>query len=621
MRDKFESLYERELFAIRQLAVEFARERPKIADRLLLSRDTGESIDPHVERLIQAFSFLTARVRLKIEDDFPELTDALLGVLYPHYLAPIPSIGIAEFALDPARGVAESGYVLPRHTQLSSRPVGGVRCRFRTAYPVRLWPIAVEAARYVTAPFPAEFGLPRSLRDATAALAITLRTRGELPFATLQENGFSRLRFHLAGDGRTVGQLYELIFNHVSKVVLHAPATGRQAVLSPEKVLSAVGFDREEGLLPYPAQSFPGYRLLTEYFAFPQKFHFLDLSGFDAAELAAAGDRVEIYLLLRDLSDPGLEGLANRVRSDSFRLGCTPIVNLFSQVADPIRLTHQKTEYRVVPDVRAPDAFEVYSIESVEGADIAGSQVVQYEPYFACRHGTAPEAQPAYWHMRRERSPRAGDAGTDVYLSLVDLAFESIRAGDEVLTIRTTCTNRNVPTELRASGADAWGMQVDGQSPVISPINLVVAPSASTRPPGEEARWRLISHLSLNHLSITNGVDGADALREILKLYDLTGSAVTARQIAGLVGVRSRRTTARVVEGLASGFCRGVEIEVEFDPQQYAGTGAFLFATVLERFLPLYASINSFTRLVSRYRGSTQPFRRWPCRVGEQPPL
>jgi type VI secretion system protein ImpG len=621
MRDKFESLYERELFAIRQLAAEFARDRPKIADRLLLSRDTGESIDPHVERLIQAFSFLTARVRLKIEDDFPELTDSLLGVLYPHYLAPIPSIGVAEFTLDPARGPGESGYLLARHTQLSSRPVGGVRCRFRTAYPVQLWPIAVEAARYVTAPFPTEFGLPRNLRDETAALAISLRTRGELPFAAMQKSGLARLRFHLAGDGRTVSQLYELIFNHVAKLVLHAPATGKQIVLSPEKSLSPVGFDRDEGLLPYPPQSFPGYRLLTEYFAFPQKFHFFDVAGFDAADLGAAGDRVEIYFLLRNLPDPGLEGLANRVRADSFRLGCTPIVNLFNQVADPIRLTHEKTEYRVIPDVRAPEAFEVYSIESMEGTDIAGSRVVQYEPYFACRHGATPDAQPAYWHMRRERSPRDGDAGTDVYISLVDLSFEPIRAGDEVLTIHATCTNRNVPTELRSAGAEAWGLQVDGQAPVISPISLVVAPSASTRPPGEEARWRLISHLSLNHLSITSGIEGADALREILKLYDLTGSAVTARQIAGLVGVRSRRTTARVVEGLASAFCRGVEIDVEFDAQQYAGTGAFLFATVLERFLPLYASINSFTRLVARYRGASQAFRRWPCRVGEQPPL
>lgn len=621
MRDKFESLYERELFAIRQLAAEFARERPKIADRLLLSRDTGESIDPHVERLVQAFSFLTARIRLKIEDDFPELTDALLGVLYPHYLAPIPSVGIAEFTLDPARGPAEAGYLVPPHTPMSSRPVGGVRCRFRTAYPVKLWPISVESARYVTAPFPAEFGLPRSLRDETAALALTLRTKNELPFALLLENGLDRLRFHLAGDGRTVGQLYELIFNHTAKIVFHAPSTGQQAVLRPDQALAVVGFDREEGLLPYPAQSFSGYRLLTEYFAFPRKFHFFDVGGFDAAALQTAGDRIEIYFLLRDLPDPGLEGLANRVRADSFRLGCSPIVNLFSQVADPIRLTHEKTEYRVLPDVRAPDAFEVYSIESVAGTDIAGSRVVQYEPYFACRHGAAPDVQPAYWHMRRERSPRAGDAGTDVYVSLVDLSFEPIRAGDEVLTIRATCTNRNVPAELRAAGAEAWGMQVDGQAPVVSPVSLVVPPTASTRPPGEEARWRLISHLSLNHLSITGDVDGVDALREILKLYDLTASAVTARQIAGLVGVRSRRTTARVVEGLASSFCRGVEIEVEFDAQQYAGTGAFLFATVLERFLPLYASINSFTRLVARYRGAAQPFRRWPCRVGEQPPL
>ena len=621
MRDKFESLYERELFAIRQLAGEFARARPKIADRLLVSQETGESIDPHVERLIQAFAFLSARVRLKIEDDFPELTEALLGILYPHYLAPIPSMGIVAFELDPSRGPGESGYVVPRQTGLSSRPADGVRCRFRTGYPVTLWPLIVESARYVTAPFPGEFGIPRFLRDQTSALAVTLRVRGGVPFSALQAAGIKELRFHLSGDGRTVSQLYELLFNHATHVVLHAPATGAQVVLKPGDSLSPVGFHRNEGLLPYAPQSFIGYRLLTEHFAFPQKFQFVDVGGFDAGELSINGDRIELYVLFGNLPDPALEGLANRVRPETLRLGCTPIVNLFPQVADPIRLTHEQIEYRVVPDVRAPDAFEVYSIEGVEGTHLEDGRVTVYEPYYACRHGVPTGQKPAYWHARRERSHRASDSGTDVFLSLVDLAFEPRRSSEEVLTVRTLSTNRSLPGELRSAGAEAWGFQIDGQAPVVSPVSLVLPPTASTRPPAEEARWRLVSHLALNHLSITGADDGADALREILKLYDMTGSAVTARQVAGVTSVKSRRTTARVTQGLASGFCRGVELDIEFDPQQYAGTGAFQFAMVLDRFLPLYASINSFTRLVTRYRGASQPFRRWASRVGEQPPL
>jgi type VI secretion system protein ImpG len=276
-----------------------------------------------------------------------------------------------------------------------------------------------------------------------------------------------------------------------------------------------------------------------------------------------------------------------------------------------------QTEYHVVPDVRHKRAYEIYSIDDVSTTNLDGGTVTEFQPFFACRHGRSTNVNPTYWHSKRTFSESKKDKGTEVWLTLVDLNFDPSKPASEVISVSTTCSNRDLPWELRNSGGESWGFQLEGQAPV-KRIDPLVPPTLPCRIPEGEIRWRLISHLALNHFSITDGESGADALREILKLYDYNSVPATAQQIAGIEQVTSRRKTARISGGQSMGFCRGIEVEITFNPEQYVGVGAFLLASVLDKFIGLYASINSFTRLTTKMRNASEPFKVWPYRVGEQ---
>jgi type VI secretion system protein ImpG len=597
MPDELLRYYERELSFVRQMGAEFASKYPRIAGRLLLEADKCE--DPHVERLIQAFAFLTARVHHKIDDEFPELTDALLGVLYPHYLAPIPSLAIVQFALDPTQGMSTSGYPLPKGTALYSRPVDGMACRFRTCYPVTLWPIQVASVR-----------LDEPDRRGPAQAVSMLRLRLQcLGGAKLSELKCAELRFFLHGESPLVYRLYELLFNHTLQVQLRAPdgASESTPVRLPPECLRAVGFAPDEGLLPYPARSFMGYRLLQEYFNFPSKFLFFDLCQLDRAMQAGCRDSIEVCLYLNRA--PRLE---QPVTPENFRLGCTPIVNLFEQIAEPIRLNHAETEYRVIPDVRRQGTTEVYAIDSVTCTSPQLDEPIEVQPFYSIRHADNAASHQSFWHATRQPSPRKGDAGTEVLLSLVDLNFQPTLPPAETLTLRITCTNRDLPGKL-PFGGNQGEFEIEGAVRVRG----LTKPTETVRVPLQRgAQWRLISHLSLNYLSISEG--GREALQEILRLYDFSDSAVVRQQIAGITNVTSRRVVGRPASMPWNGFCRGVEVSIEFDEEKYIGSGVFLFASVLEKFLGLYASLNSFTQMIAHTLQREEPLKRWPLRAGEQ---
>lgn len=605
-----ETFYEQELAFIRQMGADFARERPKIADRLLVDRETGKSADPHVERIIEAFAFLTARIQLKLHDEFPELTEALLGTLYPHYLAPIPSMAVVQFEVDPSRGKLPKGHTIPRHSRLQSREVRGTPCRFRTAYPVTLWPVELVRARCQGSPFGRDVVPPLRARNAKTMVRLELQAAGGASFADLELN---RLRFFLSGRDEEVYPLYELLFNHMLQGLVRTGPTAEDAscVLSPG-ALHSVGFERDEGLLPYPQRSFSGYRLLTEYFSFPSKFLFFDVE-WPPLDRKRLSDRLEI-LFFFDRAAPNLESL---VTAETFRLGCTPIVNLFEQEADPIRITQTKTEYQVLPDVRHYSAMEVYSIDAVQSTDLETQASVDYHPIYAFKHASSAQRPDAYWQMVRRPSLRHDDRGTDVFLSLINLSYEPSLPAAEVLMVSTTCSNRDLPKDLRVAGGESWGFQLEAIAPYRR-ILPVVMPTAPARLPQEDYRWRLLSHLALNHLSITDAEDGAAALREVLKVYNYAATAVTRQHIDGISSVICRRKVAPISDGLGQGFCRGVELTVEFDEEKYAGSGVFLLASVLERFVTVYASINSVTRLVARSKQREGHLKQWPYRAGDQ---
>jgi type VI secretion system protein ImpG len=359
---------------------------------------------------------------------------------------------------------------------------------------------------------------------------------------------------------------------------------------------------------------------LTEFFTFPAKFHFVDIGGFQRACQAGFGRKLEMILFLnrtQTLIEQGLE-------ADTFRLGCAPVVNLFSQIAEPIALTQTRHEYKVVPDVAHPLSYEVYSVDSVISTDPVTGAQTDYQPFYSFRHGYTPTNQQAFWHTTRHLPTREGDRGTDVYLNLVDLSLHPARPADPTLIVRTTCTNRWLPAQLQRAGEDLH-FELEGAAP-LNRIRCPRSPTVPLRPPMRRgAHWRLISHLCLNHLSLTQSGEGREALQEILRLYDFSDAdttpqlaAVTRHLIDGIVSVSSRRVTGRTGRGAASGFARGVEVTIELDEQKYIGTGVYLFASVLERFLALYVSINSFSQLIARTTQGERYFKKWPPRAGEQ---
>jgi len=602
--------YNRELTYIRKLAAAFAEEHPKIAGRLRLG---PESIaDPHVERLIEAFAYLTARIRHKLEDDFPEITQALLGVLYPHYQAPIPSMAIVQLDLDPEQNQLVTGYQVPRHTMLETDLIQGEACRFRTCYPVTLWPIELKQATLTKPPFVAP--VTKYSAQAASVLRLVLNARDSaVTFSTLQ---LQSLRFFLKGQSQYVFRLYELILNGTLGVALaRAPGDRDPTVLGPE-CLRSVGLETDEGLLPYPPRSFLGYRLLTEFFALPEKFLFFDLGGWSAEALAPLGNQLEIFFYLNQ----SVADLEHNIFGDTFRLGCTLIVNLYPQRAEPITLTAADSEYRIIPDIRRPLAHEVYAIDRVTASG-ADRQVLEFHPLFSIRHGLGDADIPAYWHADRrsgEATEGPGDQGSEVFLKLIDLDMQYRLEPNLTVDVETTCCNRDLPARLPFGGSQPR-LQLSEGGGLVTSIKCLTPPTRTLRQAGREGMlWRLISHLSLNHLSLVSGGDNAAALREILRLYDFTASPQSLKMIDGIVDVASRRIVGRVPGDIQGAFCRGVEVTLRFDEGRYSGGGLFLFATVLERFLSLYCSVNSFTRLVARTTEQDGVLRKWPPRMGDR---
>ena len=610
MGDELLVYYNRELTYIRRFAAKFAEAHPKIAKRLRLSPDDASG-DPHVERLIEAFAYLTARIRHKLDDEFPEITASLLDVLYPHYQAPIPSMAIVQLRLDPEQAQLTTGYTVPRQTELETEPIHGEPCRFRTCYPVTLWPIDLTHASLSQVPLSAPATTYSS--DAVSVLRLVLSRPSKVTtFAAL---GLDKLRFFLKGPPQYVYRLYELIFNHTIGVALAGSSRDSDPLELGRDALSQVGFDRDQGMLPYPARSFLGYRLLTEYFAFPQKFLFVDLAIPGLSALGRLGIELEIFLYL----NRAIPELGRTISVETFQLGCTPVINLYKQRAEPIQLTHTDFDYQVVPDRRLPLAHEIYSIDRVIASPPKGDSV-EFLPFFSIMHSLNQGANGTFWHASRrpaEEITTAGDRGTEVFLSLVDLGFQPSAPANWTIEVETTCLNRDLPQDLPFGGGQPR-LQLREGGGLISQIACLTAPTNTLRPTLRHGLlWRLISHLALNHLSLV-GDGKAEALREILKLYDFADSAETRHQIDGILRVGSRKVVGRVQTSGPVAFCRGIEVTIQLDEERFSGSGLFLFASVLERFLALYCTVNSFSKLIATVKGREGELRRWPPRIGER---
>jgi type VI secretion system protein ImpG len=621
MSDDLLPWYERELSLLKDAAARFASQHPKIAARLNLGSDAVA--DPHVERLLQGVAFLNARLHKRIDDDYPELTGGLLDLLYPHYLRPTPSMSIVEMQLDGKQAALVDGHAVPRGTAIDTEPADGEPCRFRTCFDLRLWPLSIVDARLAGPPF----RLPLVPPVATAAVLDVVFESFQSQ-ARIGDMPLGSVRLYLnTGAGTLLFKLYEYLLTRCIGVVVSAGPADPRPVLLPGNRIVAAGFDRSESAIPDDPRSFPGYRLLSEFFALPQKFMFVDVLGLTPAVLASIGPRMHLSFLL-SATDRELERI---VGTTAVRVGCTPIVNLFDQRLDPVRISGTRTDYPVIPDARRPRAVEIHSIESVLASG-PGERPTRVSPIYsagaATMSGNDARRRLRWSAVRRlvedERPDGGFDRAGDTWISLLDERGGPADVSNLVLHIRAVCTNRNMPDKLPfAVGRPRLHLE-DGQGPV-ERISCLVRPTRALRHrAGRGDAWRIVSHLSLNHLSLVDVGDGraAAALRDILALYlhdDLEDFAQKQRWIQGIVGVQGRRVAARV-GGTYGGVAQGIEVTLQLDEERFSDHTAYLLASLVDRFLGAWVSINSFSRMVatSRQQESRREQWRWPPRAGSR---
>ncbi len=611
MREELLEYYERELGYLRQLGSKFAEKYPRVAGRLLLEPDRCD--DPHVERLLEAFAFLAARIHLRIDDDFPEVTSALLGIVAPHYLRPIPSMTVVECQVDPEQGKQTAGQTMPAGTQLATkRLVDGQPCRFRTAYAVDLWPFTVGECEWRQ---PERLTDPVRMPGAVGVLRLRLQCARDVVFEQLKPH---RLVFHLVGDSNVVHTLYELLCRNCIAVLVRNPQQrGSKTVAIPLERLRAMGFEDDESLLPYPKRSFDGYRLLQEYFTFSEKFLFFELSGLDAIAAAGCGAQAEILFCFSRFDRPERnQDLETGVSARTLRLGCTPVVNLYSQLAEPILVTQTRHEYRVIPNVRRQEMMEIHSIDEVTATNASQGESFPIDPLYAYRYQARSIGGRVYWHAMRRRNEIGEREPSTMHLALVDLDGALAEPNAEVLTVRCSCSDFDLPSRL-PFGVEEGDLTVE-DFPSVRLITALRRPTPSYDPPRAKGQlWRLVSQLSLNYLSLAE--EGTSSLQEILRLYNFTDSSYLENQIGGIVRMGSKPHFAIMQSVYGNLPARGTRVEIEFDERQFVGGGVYLFANVLDRFLGCYTSINSFCQLAARSSQRKESLGEWAPKAGYKP--
>ncbi|RFP09090.1 type VI secretion system baseplate subunit TssF [Duganella sp. BJB488] len=606
--EKLLPYFERELSMLRRSGAEFASRYPKLAGSLQMSGET--CADPHVERLIQASAFLNARTAKLLDDGYANFTEALLGMLYPHYLRPIPSCSIAHVDYGGASGnVVTSVTVLPRGTALKSLGRGAISCRFRSVYDVTVAPVAICAAWFEpyiqapsTLPLPAEAG---------SAICITIdSTATARGLASLE---LSTLRVFIDCDASLRAALRDMLFMRAACACVEA--NGQWRLLDGMPIAPA-GFAAEDALLPAAASEHSAYRLLSEYFAFPEKFDFFDI---DLSALLAASpadcSRLTLRIALADVRpDAPAARILRTLSAEHLLLGCTPVINLYQQAATPIRVDHRRSSYPLMPDEMPGNACEIYSIDTVQLLRKApqGNSLTEFFPYYSLRHGEQDSRKGHYWLAHRDEELADAEAGHEYTLALLDRDFSPLTLDEGTASVRLTCTNRNLPHGLpygRAAGDLSAEAAIGG-----FPIRLLRRPTLSWRQPAGANRWGLIAQLALNHRSLTQ--EGLPALTAMLRLYAQQDSAVSQRQIDGVMALSQQPATAWVRQARGKAYLRGVEVRVSLDEEAYAGTGVHAFAQVLDHLFGLHVHLNSFTQLVVLSHGSGKELLRCLPRNG-----
>ncbi len=624
MDRRFLALYDQELQHLRRMSGEFARAFPKIAGRLAL--DEFECADPYVERLIEGFAYLAARVQLKYDAEFPRLTQSILETVYPAYLSPTPSMAVAQFEPELAERGLATGMTVPRGEPL--RTIAGredrTPCEYRTAHDVTLWPVEVVEAGYHTRDL--NTLNPPSVSNAQAGFRIRLQCGPGMTFSDLN---LDALVFFIRGTGKVPVRIYEQVLAHAAKVSVQPariPVPWRHVL--PADHIRRVGYEPAQSLMPVDPRSFQGYRLLREYFALPERFLFFEINGLGEAVKRCEDSQLDLLLLV-DRADLDIEP---HVEKDTFVLHCTPAINLFPRRTDRVQVEDRFSEFHVVPDRTRPLDFEVYAIQEVDGYGSSQEQQQRFRSFYTSTDLDAGrEGGGAYYMTRRElrlpteREIREGKQSSyvdsDVFLSLVDASSAPYRGDLREMAVSALCTNRHLPLQVPV-GVGPSDFTLTRARPVRG-VKCVAGPTPP-RPArvGGEGAWRAISHLSLNYLSLTDTAsgEGVSALRDILRLYADTQDRQIRRQVEGVSAVSARPVSRRVGSGGPIAFARGVEIAVTLDEDAFEGTGEFLLGAVLAEFFRRHVTLNSFTETVVRGK-SRGEIIRWPPTWGIRPNL
>jgi type VI secretion system protein ImpG len=602
MSDKLLYYYNNELQVIKKMVAEFAADHPKEAANLRISKEAFD--DPHISRLLQGTAFLNARIMHKLDDEFPELIDGLLNIIYPHYLAPIPSFSIVSFEMND--DVLEP-YAIPRGTKIETDLVDDQICRFETCYPLTAYPIKISKAEFLTPPFIApEISLKNNVES---ILHIEFVTNAEgLRLSEIQPKSFM---FYLNGQFAQMMPLYELLFNNTLGVAIANSANDRTPAVLRSHALRQVGFESDEAIINYSSRSLIAYRYLTEFFVFPSKFLFFEVDLIEALR-KDIGNRFSIYFYLNK-RDVKLEKIIGK---NNFVLNCTPISNRFTLRAEPISFKDERLEYRVVPDARQQPDTVVHEVLSVSAVDDMGRK--RHVQPFYLKKSVAFSDLNIYW-TATQKSGVGRKRSIDTFISIT--ADSKLFAGHEmVISAEVMCSNGTLPSRLPYGGGNPRLHLAKGAGPIKNISCLTPMTNIIFDEERKGHKGKLLSHLALNHLSL-EGPEGLQALKEMLKLYNFLNETDINRAIDGISEIKINQISARAPRYQddpvwVDSMCRGLEIEIYFDEVYYAGDSFFLFSSVLERFFSAYVNINSFTVTCAKHRSRSGILKRWPPRAG-----
>lgn len=609
--DELLPYYERELGILRRYSREFSERHPKIAGKLLMAGEVCE--DPHVERMIQSFALLSSRISKRLDDDYPEFTEALFEVLYPHYLRPFPSCSIARFDYGGVASELAAASTIKRGTELKTSLVNNIECQFKTAYDVTVAPVALSMAKFdAILMAPAAVTLPPA---ATSKISLSIKSMSDQ--IGLAQLDLTSLRVFIDGEPAFCAGLKDALFIGTVRAYVEFSGSGRWIMLDKTPI-NAVGFTKDEALIPFPECGHAPYRLLTEYFTFPEKFNFFDIDLQAMRRfLPEACQEFTLHLTLGGLrSDSNVARLLGTLSADKLLLSCTPVINVFQQEGAPITLTPTGQYYPVIADSRNASAYEVLAIDSltmvVETAQGAPT-TTEIRPFYSLRHGGTFNKTGHYWALRRDNDVALKSPGHETEISIVDIDVKPASIKSGTLNIALTCSNRDLPSTL-PYGLPEGDLSLKGGA-IKYPIRFLRKPSTAHRfQRSRGAHWRLISHMSLNHLSLEE--DGLEALREMLALYDLTGSAIARRQIGGIVAIGYAAAKAWLPGDFPPRLARGIKVRLVLDDDAFVGSGIHSFAQVMEQFFGLYVQSNSFTQLIIVSKRSEKELLRCLPRSG-----